>query len=97
MKVVYKDIVSLCLMGDGRRNPVHTTCWSDEIERLQRLHAKTRKCLTNKMPILAFSRDAVASFISIVRFAYFKRKTKCKADRTAQRVILMPNSSVSHY
>ena len=26
-----------------------------------------------------------------------KRKNKCKADRTAQRVILMPNISVSHY
>ena len=24
-------------------------------------------------------------------------ETKCKADRTAQRVILMPNISVSHY
>ena len=31
------------------------------------------------------------------QYFLIKRKTKCKADRTAQRVILMPNISVSHY
>ena len=30
------------------------------------------------------------------QYFLIKRKTKCKGDRTAQRVILMPNISVSH-
>ena len=56
------------------------------------------KLLNKQGPLDKQQRREAGSFIDQdQQYFLIKRKTKCKADRTAQRVILMPNISVSHY
>ena len=54
--------------------------------------------LNKQGPLDKQQRREAGSFVDQdQQYFLIKRKTKCKADRTAQRVILMPNISVSHY
>ena len=54
--------------------------------------------LNKQGPLNKQQRREAGSFVDQdQQYFSIKRKTKCKADRTAKRVILMPNISVSHY
>ena len=56
------------------------------------------KLLNKQGPLDKQQRREAGSFVNQdQQYFLIKRETKCKADRTAQRVILMPNISVSHY
>ena len=81
--------------------PVSDLCFSAIKLRIIQLECPILDKLLNRQgPLDKQQRREAGSFKDVDQDQHYfliKRKTKCKADRTAQRVILMPNISVSHY